>query len=68
MTGLQISVLRRAASKDPVLPGTAAMFEQQAGRMRQVRWLLKRKLIRMHGGRYVATVYGRKVLSHMDRL
>ena len=68
MTGLQLSVLRRAARGDDVLPGTAMQFEHQAGRMRQVKWLLGRQLIRMSGGRLVATYSGRRVLEYQDKL
>lgn len=64
MTGLQLSVLNRAARTDDVMPGTALIYEQQAGRIRQVKWLLDRKMIRLRGGRLVATRDGRSILNY----
>jgi hypothetical protein len=64
MTGLQLSVLARAARTDDVMPGTSLMYEYQFGKMRQVKWLLNRKLIRSRGGRLIATRDGRRVLEH----
>ena len=64
MTSLQVSVLWRAAQDHGHMRGTAELFEHQAGRTRQVRWLLARKLIRFDGGRLVATRDGRKVLDY----
>jgi hypothetical protein len=64
MTALQLSVLARAARTDDALPGTALMYEHQAGRNRQVIWLVSQKLCRIRHGRLVATKDGRKVLDY----
>lgn len=64
MTPMQVSVLNRASAMDDVMPGTSLLAEQQRGRLRQVKWLLKRKMIRKFGGRLVATLYGRRILDY----
>ena len=64
MTGLQLSVLCRAARGFGGTKGTAINFEQQAGHIRQVNWLLKQRLARKHGGRIVATRVGKRVMDH----
>jgi hypothetical protein len=63
MTSLQLSVLARAAGGDKINPGTAMMYEYQRGRIRQVKWLVGRKLCRVKFGRLIATRDGRKILD-----
>lgn len=64
MTSLQLSVLARAAQQNDILPGTALLYEQQFGKMRQVRWLVSRKLAYVRYGRLIANKTGRRVLAY----
>lgn len=43
--------------------GTAAMYEQQFGKTRQVIAALRRRFIKLDGGRYVTTVAGLRALG-----
>lgn len=60
VTGLQLGVLMQTCRLG-VLPGAALLFLHQAGRNRQVNFLIKRKMARKRGGRLVATRHGRGV-------
>lgn len=64
MTSRQVAVLRKCCVTDPINPGMAQLFAQQAGLNRQVKWLLGRKLIRKLHGRLVITNDGRKILDY----
>lgn len=67
MSDARAMVLYRAAQQREVLPGTALMYEQQFGKLRQVNWLLRNGYIRQSGGRLVATRKGRSaVTSHQS--
>ena len=64
MTPARLAVLKRAADNSH-LPGTAVLFEANAGYMLQVRWLLGRKLVKFSTDktRIVATAEGRAELE-----
>jgi hypothetical protein len=69
MTPLQIDVLACAArggigAKRDILPGTSLLYEQQFGKMRQVKWLLARKLVYVRYGRLLANKTGRRILDY----
>jgi hypothetical protein len=66
MTNLQVSVLRDCAvpASGSTLGGLSGNLAGQQGRSRQIEWLLERRLIRTHGGRYLATKRGKAILAH----
>lgn len=69
MTPMQVDVLARAAQGGigmhrDILPGTSLLYEQQFGKMRQVKWLLARKLVYVRYGRLLANKTGRRVLAY----
>jgi len=64
MTSAQLGVLMRATRNKAGLRGTALMFEQQFGKMRQVRWLIARRLCYIRGGRLLANKTGLKIYAY----
>jgi hypothetical protein len=64
MTSNQVAVLGRATRNHGALKGTALMFEQQFGKMRQVRWLVARRLCYIRGGRLIANKDGIKIYNY----
>ena len=75
MTPRQVRVLGMCIKKtnsyklcDVVFDGLSANYAQQAGLLRQVRWLLEHGLIYVRGGRYYANASGRRVYEHPGEL
>lgn len=67
MTSARMMCLARAAwTHREGTKGTALLFEHQFGKTRQVNWLLKQRprVVRIDGGRLVATRLGHKLLAH----
>lgn len=67
LTESRRSVLWRAARKNPPFSGTALMYEQQFGKIRQVNWLCRNGYVRQSGGRLVATRKGQAALASEQR-
>ena len=63
MTLARRMCLFRSAGHTPGLPGTAVMYEYQAGRTREMYWLVRNGLAKYLGGRLVATPSGRRALQ-----
>lgn len=68
MTLNQVRVLGKCIEGASPLKGLSATFAHQAGFNRQTRWLLKRRLIRLSGGRYVPTREGKRVYDYQVSL
>lgn len=65
MTAKQLFVLARAVQVSTSgLRGTALNYEKQLGTLRQVNWLLDRKLCYLRRGRLIANESGRRVYKH----
>jgi hypothetical protein len=68
MTNARLMALHRCAQNLGGYPrGTALLFEQQFGKLRQIDWLIANRLAKKVGGRAIATKKGLRELGKRIR-